>query len=313
MVNANTIKKAIDSICQGVVEKADESLEGIILTGSMASYMKDEGSAHHPGWNSIPDVNLYVFTDSKERQVRMNKHLGESINETAAGYDNLNFLLDLHPSTIYVGQAREDKNNLQLTTRTISTENVYEIADYCWHGWNSNYLTLHPPEKDFFAEKNIPKMKKDERWLRNMYVALVSYGNICILSPLADLEKQDQRMFDEGFRYLKEVAKDGVQVGLGDEENGDSVIKNWRYEGHSFYRERYGEQAAAIIELLNSADDNYWNMRKESYGLQMAESAVKLRNIVFKKGFLERMREIGSRKGSLQILENMYGELPHWY
>ncbi len=316
-----TILHSINSIKEGIIDKSSSDpssgLEGIILTGSMASWLNHKDTNHSPSWGSIPDINLYAFVDSGSKKARMNSYIGESIHNAQKELQNINFLVDLHPTANYVGTPDERYANIQLTTRSIALDNPDEIADYCWKGWKSNYHTLYPEKSDFFSRKDIEiqSPRRDERWLRNMYLALSSYGNFCTLSPLIDPGKQKERMFDEGYRYLKEIAKDGVQIALSEEEfqenKGDSVLKNWRNQATEFYEHKYGEDASNIIELLNFYEDNYWKKRKESgEGLNILENAIKLRDIVYERGFLKRLDEISNNSPRIK---KMFGDLVHWY
>lgn len=328
MRKINFIKEIVTGVVKdlstNLIEKISNdtslTLEGIILTGSMASYLKNRFGSHHPSWLGIPDVNFYVFTnDSPSEQVKANYYLAESLNELKLS-EEVNLLIDIHPSNNSLRVPDETKLNIQLTTRVISLDNPSVIADYCWKGWKSNYCTLFPKNSKFDKLDAILKnTKRDEHWLKHMYLALVSYGNQLLLSPLVDLTNINLRTFDEGFRYLKEIAKDGVQIGVTDKEfeSGlhEKIIKEWRYKISDFYEQRYGLNAKEIINHLNHIDDNYWDARRETNaGLRIISKALELREIVFEKGFKQRVLEFSNSKADIKdILISSYGNLAQWY
>jgi hypothetical protein len=142
-----------------------------------------------------------------------------------------------------------------------------------------------------------------------MYLALLSYGNVLQVLPLHTSDKE--HIIFEGYRYLKEIAKDGISLALTNDEfkNGKlyEIITQWKDRAINFYRNRYGEEAADIVKLLLYLDENYITyVEKYDNPVELLKKAVKLRNIVFKKGFNVRLKEIDPKN-------EVFIDLPLWW
>ncbi|MBI5000539.1 MAG: hypothetical protein HZB92_03295 [Euryarchaeota archaeon] len=150
-----------------------------------------------------------------------------------------------------------------------------------------------------------------------MYLALTSYGNILQILPLFYLPLNRIGIFDEGYRYLKEIAKDGVTISLSKEEyeSGESfkLIKNWRYDLPSFYREKYGGEAEKLIlKLITIENDYFYSRSKCREPIDIVIDALKLRRIIFQHGFINRIDELFP-KTHKQVLLKCFREMPSWF
>jgi hypothetical protein len=294
------------------------NLKAIILTGSFASWLKGKKNSR-PSWSVVPDVNYYPFIRGAEEDIiQFGYILHKSIKTTTKKLQkenrhNYNIILDLHPFSISSSKPifKRKVINIQLTTRIINLDLYERYPDYSWFGWYNNYLVLYPNivEIKNILPFSITHPKRDERWLRNMYLALLSYGNVLQVLPLYTIDKE--HIIFEVYRYLKEIAKDGVSIALTNEEfkSGKlyTIITNWRNKIINFYKERYGKEASSIVKLLVDMDKNYaWYLKTFQDPTTLIEKAILLRNIVFEKGVKRRLKEIPLKKV-------MFESLPLWW
>jgi hypothetical protein len=316
-------QECVGSVINYIVDAAAENagkrkipLESIIVTGSYASWLRNPGGLQHPSWESIPDVNLYACVIGNETDLlEMESVLGESALQAAGKVEPANLILDLHPFTLTAGSVQLSKVNIQLTLRVLNLAHPGHWPDYSWAGWMSNYVTLYPEETYPFGNLVPPVPKRDALWLRHMYLALCSYGNILHMLALSGCRYPEDFLFDEVFRYLKEITKDGFNLGipLREDEPGDVVgmIAQWRYKSVDFYKKYYGPGAAGIIGKFVQVENNYFHLRSKGRANDLLESAIRLRNIVFESGFLRRLKEWGST--NRVNLEGIFSEMPLWY
>jgi hypothetical protein len=303
---ARNINHFLNKLTKEFVKKAKTKvhLEGVILTGSFASWIKTKG-AHEPSWGGIPDVNYYPLVRGKEEEIVIAEEiLQQSISKIIDSFKKkglrYNILLDLHPFSIsnYLPVFDKDIINLQLTTRMINLALTERYPRYSWHGWIGKYLR---------------EVKRDKIWLKYMYLGMLSYGNILQILPLYTRDRE--HLFDESYRYLKEILKDGASLALTNEESEKGelykILGNWRNRITPLYRERYGKEAANISILTKKIDENYILYRKTFKNpMKLIKMGIKLRSIVFEKGFKKRMKEIVGEKGDIP---EIFEELPLWW
>jgi hypothetical protein len=313
------VSSVINRIVNAAAEKAQKKeipLHSLFVTGSYASWLRDPEGLHHPSWESIPDVNLYACIDGDETDLlAMESVLGESAADTSAGMETANLILDLHPFALTSGEVRPSKVNIQLTLRVLNLAQPGRWPDYSWAGWMSNYVALYPAGRYPFNDLVPPKPERNAVWLRHMYLALCSYGNILHMLALSGFRFREEYLFDEAFRYLKEISKDGFGLGvpLDHDESVDitAFIAQWRYKSVDFYKKYYGTEAAAVIEEFVRVENNYFSQRSTKRANELLESAIRLRGIVFEKGFLRRLKEWESRN-RLNGRE-IFSVMPLWY
>mgnify|MGYP001626201624 CR=1 FL=1 len=298
--------------------KKKEKLNAIILTGSFASWLKGN-KQHQPSWKVVPDVNYYLLIKGSEEDIIYFGHLlYVSINETIRDVSknsryNYNVVLDLHPFSISPSKPlfRKDIINIQLTTRVINIAQKNLYPDYSWYGWYINHIVVYP--KNYPKEKiplfDCPQLERNKIWLRNMYLALLSYGNVLQVLPLYTSDKE--HIIFEVYRYLKEIVKDGISLALTNEEfkNGKlyEIISQWKDKSIDLYKERYGKEAAEIVELLIQMEKNYLTYVKRCNNpVELIAKAIKLRNIVFEKGLKARIKEIDPEN-------KIFMDLPWWW
>jgi hypothetical protein len=317
----NIIKDFIYTLNNEFIDRVEanykSNLKAIILTGSFASWLKGK-RGHKPSWSAIPDVNYYPIIRGSERDIISFSHiLRISIDEVVKKFSKneskykCNILLDLHPFSISPTKPIFESNviNIQLTTRIINLDLYHRYPDYSWYGWCSNYILLYPHNKDLKEIISlIPKFpKRDEIWLRNMYLALLSYGNVLHMLPLYTLDHE--HLFYEAYKYLKELAKDGVSIALTNEEfqRGElyAIITDWRNKIVNFYMDRYGKEAARIVGLLVDIDENYFQCLKRIDPIILIKDCITLRDLIFEKHF-KRMKEI-------LINTTIFDDLPLWW
>ena len=297
--------------------KTKEKLEGIILTGSFASWLRGK-KTHQPSWKVVPDVNYYPLINGTEEDIIYIGHvLFTSITETIKNYVKnyglqYNIILDLHPFSIssFKPIFKDNIINVQLTTRVINLRQKDRYPDYSWYGWTTNYIVLYPKdiENKDLLRFYYTKPKRDKIWIRNMYLALLSYGNVLQVLPL--YTSDNEHLIFESYRYLKEISKDGVSLALTNNEfeNGKfyEIITQWKNKISDFYRERYGKDAADIIELLVDMEDNYIKYVKDYPPISLIKKCIKLRNIVFERGFKGRLKELDPKN-------EIFLNLPLWW
>jgi len=222
-------------------------LHSILVTGSYASWLLNPNGHHQPSWKGIPDINLYPCVECDEKsQLDLEKITSRVITEITSNSNNINILLDLHPFTFTYGHVRPSKINIQFTIRVLDLSHKERYPDYCWAGWLANYVVLYPVNSDPFQNWQIPIIKRDLNWLNHIYLALCSYGNILHMLALTKYQKQKSFIFDEAFRYIKEIAKEGIKLGLPLKLEDTyataysmQVIHEWRYKAVDFYKEFY--------------------------------------------------------------------------
>ena len=222
----------------------------------------------------------------------------------------VNLLLDLHPFSRSVGTIVPHCLNLQLTSRIINMKDISKYPDYCWYGWKSNYFVLYSKGKDELEKLSISSPKRDLAWLKHMHMAFASYSNVVHMIALSSISVDSLEIFDEAYRYCKEVMKDGISLGIpiSAEENFNySVIKKWKDKSDTFYGEYYGSHEKAIVEHILMIEKDYFSYRTNEQAKHLLTDFFALKNSVYEKGFKARMLEIQKMQNDTLV------PLPLWY
>ena len=286
----------------------DKAFKSFIIAGSYADWKKNNQGDSYPSWKSIPDINLYsIINGSNEKHLAFSLELAKIYNEIMKCLD-FNLLLDLHPFYKSYGNIDTSKFNLQLTSRILNSDNLNKYPDYCWYGWKSNYLELCAREKNYLDSIPVNEPKRDLDWLKYMYMALSSYNNAVHMAALSSTFEKDENVFDEVYRYLKEISKDGMSLAITVNEKFDYLdIKKWKKCLPEFYEKYYGIYARKIIEELGKYEDDYFKLRLYTSVEKITYEFASLLQIVYEKGFMEREKELVKTRNKSQFT------LPLWY
>lgn len=282
-----------------------------IVTGSYADWLKNPDGVSAPSWNALPDINLYVLVSgSEEEQIVAEYELGLLYKQMMEKNKEINLLLDLHPFSHSVGTIVLDRLNLQLTSRIINMKDISKYPDYCWYGWKSNYFVLYSKGEDVLEKLDVSSPKRDLAWLKHMHMAFASYSNVMHMIALSSISVDSLEIFDEAYRYCKEVMKDGISLGIpiSAEENFNySIIKKWKDKSDTFYGEYYGSHERSIVEHILMIEKDYFNYRTSEQAKHLLTDFFTLKNFVYEKGFKARMLEIQKMQNDTLV------PLPLWY
>ena len=282
-----------------------------IVTGSYADWLKNPDGVSSPSWNALPDINLYVLVSgSEEEQIVAEYELGLLYKQMMEKNKEVNLLLDLHPFSRSVGTIVLDRLNLQLTSRIINMKDISKYPDYCWYGWKSNYFVLYSKGEDALEKLDVSSPKRDLAWLKHMHMAFASYSNVMHMIALSSISVDSLEIFDEAYRYCKEVMKDGISLGIpiSAEENFNySVIKKWKDKSDTFYGEYYGSHERSIVEHILMIEKDYFSYRTSEQAKHLLTDFFTLKNFVYEKGFKARMLEIQKMQNDTLV------SLPLWY
>lgn len=282
-----------------------------IVTGSYADWLKNPDGVSSPSWNALPDINLYVLVSgSEEEQIVAEYELGLLYKQMMEKNKEINLLLDLHPFSRSVGTIVLDRLNLQLTSRIINMKDISKYPDYCWYGWKSNYFVLYSKGEDALEKLDVSSPKRDLAWLKHMHMAFASYSNVMHMIALSSISVDSLEIFDEAYRYCKEVMKDGISLGIpiSAEENFNySVIKKWKDKSDTFYGEYYGSHERSIVEHILMIEKDYFSYRTSEQAKHLLTDFFTLKNFVYEKGFKARMLEIQKMQNDTLV------SLPLWY
>lgn len=282
-----------------------------IVTGSYADWLKNPDGVSSPSWNALPDINLYVLVSgSEEEQIVAEYELGLLYKQMMEKNKEINLLLDLHPFSRSVGTIVLDRLNLQLTSRIINMKDISKYPDYCWYGWKSNYFVLYLKGEDALEKLDVSSPKRDLAWLKHMHMAFASYSNVMHMIALSSISVDSLEIFDEAYRYCKEVMKDGISLGIpiSAEENFNySVIKKWKDKSDTFYGEYYGSHERSIVEHILMIEKDYFSYRTSEQAKHLLTDFFTLKNFVYEKGFKARMLEIQKMQNDTLV------SLPLWY
>lgn len=232
-----------------------DAVETVYLTGSYA-----RGS-----WNPRrPNLNVY-FIAAPGRAPRVRFELGKVFADVrrALREQSVDFVIDCHPYTISQRDpAWLDRPLLTLTTKVLAGEasqDRYNISPTIGLGWFAAHKILVGSPEALSVFGRPPA--RDRAWLNGAHQALSHYRNILDHLPWAlDWETAPQRLVEESCRYAEEALRDGVHVGLTDEEleagRNIEILHDWARVGRDFVGDRYGEAgiaACGTVERLKAA------------------------------------------------------------
>lgn len=232
-----------------------EDVDTIYLTGSYA-----RGT-----WNQRrPNVNVY-FIAVPGQAAKVRADLGRilaDIRRELRG-EGVDFAVDCHPYTISQRDPQWlDRPLLTLTTKVLAGEAAgerYHIAPTIGLGWFASHKIL-VGRLDALAVFGQPPIR-DRTWLFGAHQALSHYRNVLDHLPWAlDWDSAPQRLVEESSRYAEEALRDGVNIGVTDEEleagRNAEILHNWASVGRDFYRDRYsaeGVDACDTVDRLKAA------------------------------------------------------------
>jgi len=291
-------------LCKSPLTKADYFRQ-VIIAGSYADWMRNHSGVSAPSWKAIPDINIYVLVDaSPAEEIDAMTALGNIYRNMLEKRKDISLLLDLHPFSMSVGTVIPNKT-LQITSRVLNLKGCY--PDYCWFGWKSNYI--HVTGNDILSKMNVNHPVRDVVWLKHMHMAFASYSNVMYMIALSSMVTDPLVRFDEAYRYLKEVIKDGISLGLPIKDYPDfdySIIKKWKDCTDDFYLKFYGEEEARIVKHVLEVEQNYFHHRMAKNADVLQREFCMLHSAVYEKGFKARCMEICGSTETFTLI-------PKWY
>lgn len=263
-----------------------------IITGSYASWLQSR-ECGEPSWKSIPDLNLYVLIDSDNGSHLNIAYILAKLYGQIAKKIGLNLLLDLHPFYKSYGIINENMLNIQLTTRVLNVRDTEQYPECFWYGWKSCCVEICGKGESVWDNVGIGTPKRDKKWLICMHHALESYNNAVHMSVMSAMFETDEVIFDEIYRYIKEVLKDGISLAISIGQQFDfSHIKTYKHDLSTFYGRHYGKEMVKIVNEMEAFENNYFAARKQTSIRYMATLFSELLECVYKKGFLARQNEL---------------------
>lgn len=276
------------------------SVETVYLTGS---YARGTWNPHRP------NVNVYVIASpgaaATVRAELARLLLGVRRELRDEGVD---FVVDCHPYTVSQRDpAWVDRPVLTLTTKVLASEAAihrYDISPTIGVGWAKAHRVLvgDSDALSVFAEPP----RRDRAWLRGAHQALSHYRNVLDHLPWAlDWESAPRQLVEESCRYAEEALRDGVSIGLTDDEvlagRNIYVLHDWTALGRAFYLERFGPagpKACDTVDRLKSA------VVAEHCDLATAEQAwfdaLQVWSVVW-DGYCQLVRRMGSDPDFLRV------------
>jgi predicted nucleotidyltransferase len=227
-----------------------DNVKTVYLTGSYA-----RGS-----WNPRrPNVNVY-FIAAAGKAARVRVELGRLFTDVRSSLrtEGVDFVVDCHPYTISQRDPEWlDRPLLTLTTKVLAGEAAadrYHISPTIGLGWFAAHKVLVGDAEALAIFGRPPT--RDRAWLYGAHQALSHYRNILDHLPWAlDWQSAPQRLVEESCRYAEEALRDGVHIGLTDEEleagRNIEILHDWKTVGREFYRERYGEEGVEACDTVD--------------------------------------------------------------
>lgn len=279
----------------------------VIVTGSYAAYKLNPklGNINLAG---VPDVNIYgIVNEDNNGHLQVALDYANVLNKVAKKLD-YNIMLDLHPFYKSYGSVDNNKFNLQITSRIINTNNINQYPISFWDGWQSCFYELCSNKKAYFNELKFSKFERNEKWLTDSFMALSSYNNAVHMAVTSGMYENKRHIYTEVYRYIKEVLKDGISIGVPlNQEYSFKIIKAWKSNLVNFYIKYYGIESEQIISKIQEIDNNYFKYLENCNIEELIELFSKLLDLVFNKGFCARRDEILKNDSSL------FQTLPLWY
>lgn len=304
-------KRLVFDISKRFVEAREPHKDciAVFVAGSFAAWLENPNGEIQPAWYGLPDINLYALLDAPEHQMTTaEKSLGQCIIESASR-SGVNVILDLHPFAMSSGLFKPDSINIQFTARILNLANPAYYADYSWNAWYRLNYALYQRDADLFRGWRPPPCVRNNVWIRNMYLALTSYGNILHMLSLTHQLLEPGYVFDETVRYLKELAKDGIAIGI---PLNVAVPSEREYKSVNFFGDRFGPEAHRIAQRLREIEMDYFGHRQHFDGLDdLISDAVLFKEILFYDGLRHRIAEWKSSTG--EDLSLVFSAMPLWY
>jgi hypothetical protein len=227
-----------------------DDVETVYLTGSYT----------RASWNPRrPNVNVYVIaTAGSAGKVR--GELGRLFADVRRSLraEGVDFVVDCHPYTISQRDPEWlDRPLLTLTTKVLAGEAAadrYNISPTIGLGWFAAHRVLVGRPEALAVFGRPPT--RDRAWLYGAHQALSHYRNILDHLPWAlDWQSAPQRLVEESCRYAEEALRDGVHIGLTDDEleagRNIDILHDWATAGRDFYRDRYGEDGVTACDTVD--------------------------------------------------------------
>jgi hypothetical protein len=218
------------------------------------------GSYVRGSWNPIrPNVNVY-FIALPGRAANVRADLGRVFANVRREIRShgADFVIDCHPYTISQRDpAWLERPLLTLTSKVFAGEasaDRYNVSPTIGLGWFATHKVLvgRPDALSLFS---LPPTR-DDSWLHGAHQALSHYRNILDHLPWAlDCQEAPSRLREESCRYAEEALRDGVHLGLTDDElaagKNIDILHNWTTVGRDFYRARYGDEGVWASDTVD--------------------------------------------------------------
>lgn len=243
-------------------------IDDILLAGLMAyasGHRGDVDTLYLTGsytrgtWNPVrPNVNVYfIAVPGRAPAVRL--ALGRLFAQLRRDLrkHGVDLAIDCHPYTI---SQRDpdwlDQPLLTLTTKVFAGEAAaerYQVSPTIGLGWAVTHKVLVGRDDALAAFRQPPT--RDASWLQGVYEALSCYRNILDHLPWAlDGQAAPERLLEESCRYAEEALRDGVHIGLTDDElaagRNIEILHDWAEVGRSFYLDRYGPAGGIACDIV---------------------------------------------------------------
>ena len=218
------------------------------------------GSYTRGSWNPVrPNVNVYFITvpgRAATVRVALGRVLADTRRELRA--EGVDLAIDCHPYTISQRDPEWiERPLLTLTTKVFAGENESErfhVSPTIGLGWFATHKVL-VGRADVLSMFGRPPTR-DQSWLHGAHQALSHYRNILDHLPWAlDSEEAPARLREESCRYAEEALRDGVHIGLTDDElaagRNIEILHDWAQVGRAFYRDRYGDEGVVACDIVD--------------------------------------------------------------
>lgn len=218
------------------------------------------GSYTRGSWNPArPNVNVY-FIAVPGRAALVRVALGRVLADVRRELrgQGVDLTIDCHPYTISQRDPEWiERPLLTLTTKVFGGENEserYHVSPTIGLGWFTAHKVL-VGRADALSIFGRPPTR-DQLWLHGAHHALSHYRNILDHLPWAlDSQAAPTRLREESCRYAEEALRDGVHIGVTDDElavgRNIEILHDWAQVGRSFYRDRYGEEGVVACDIVD--------------------------------------------------------------
>lgn len=275
-------------------------IDGVLLAslvGYASSHRGDVDTAFLTGsytrgsWNPLrPNVNVY-FIAAPGRAPSVRIALGRVLADARRELRDhgVDLAIDCHPYTISQRDPEWiDRPLLTLTTKVFDGENEHErfhVSPTIGLGWFATHKVL-VGRADVLTMFGRPPIR-DREWLHGAHQALSHYRNILDHLPWAlDSQEAPTRLREEACRYAEEALRDGVHIGLTDDElaagRNIDILHDWAEVGRSFYLDRYGEDGVIACDIVARLKDQVANPHCDPDAAERAwRDALRVWNVVW--------------------------------